>query len=247
MDEVSTQAEDPELWEQLLRTGRSGHMRWSPWSHTGLSPALQECLQLSSSRTWRSQWKLVKVIPFRFRPFSWQMFQHWDRWVKSDSVSRQLSMRCCTRRSSGIWRGKRKQVMRLENQSDKLSPLLRDKCLAWSQACYYHLIKLNTQNVQSDFTLSLTLFCDWIKLKNLENSFSSYVKQNTTYSASLGAWMKIMECTRNAQRRAWDSHHQVNTTEFSAGRWDKYVQIPSVDAWAPDACISGQAKHLEDM
>ena len=25
------------------------------------------------------------------------------------------------------------------------------------------------------------------------------------------------------------------------------IQIPSVNAWAPDACISGQAKHLEDM
>ena len=60
--------------------------------------------------------------------------------------------------------------------------------------------------------------------KNLENSFSSYVKQSTTHSTSLGAWMKIIECTRNAQRRAWDSHYQVWTPlNFSIRRWDKYA------------------------
>lgn len=76
------------------------------------------------------------------------------------------------------------------------------------------------------FYLSPAIFILWLDQaqKNLENSFSSYVKQNTTYSASLGAWMKIMECTRNAQRRAWDSHHQVWTPlNFSAGRWGKYA------------------------
>ena len=60
--------------------------------------------------------------------------------------------------------------------------------------------------------------------KNLENSFSSYVKQSIIHSTSLGAWMNIIESTRNAQRRAWDSHHQVWTPlNFSIGRWDKYA------------------------
>ena len=80
--------------------------------------------------------------------------------------------------------------------------------------------------------------------------FSSNIKQNTTYSTSLGRWMKIMECTRICSVESLRQSLQVWTLlNFSTGRWDKHVliQIPSVHAWAPDTCISGQVRHLEDV
>ena len=77
-------------WEQWLRAGRMAS-RWKSLIPHMFKSSFSSVPATFSSRTWRSSArKLVKVTPFRFRPFSWQMFQHWDRWVKSDSVSRQL-------------------------------------------------------------------------------------------------------------------------------------------------------------
>ena len=77
-------------WEQQLRTGRMD----SSWDSV-----IPHCSKFSSWRVAatcsRRMWRIlglksVMVTPLRSRPLSWRMFKHWDRWVRSDSVSWQL-------------------------------------------------------------------------------------------------------------------------------------------------------------
>ena len=77
-------------WEQQLRTGRMD----SSWDSV-----IPHCSKFSSWRvaatcSRRMQrilgLKSVMVTPLRSRPLSWWMFGHWDRWVRSNSVSWQL-------------------------------------------------------------------------------------------------------------------------------------------------------------
>ena len=87
-------------WEQQLRIGRMN----SSWDSV-----IPHCSKFSSWRVAatcsRRMWgisglKSVMVTPLRSRPLSWQMFGHWDRWVRSDSVSWQLVI---ARWSKGVW------------------------------------------------------------------------------------------------------------------------------------------------
>lgn len=62
--------------------------------------------------------KSVMVTPLRSRPLSWWMFGHWDRWVRSNSVSRQLVI---ARWSKGVIRHLgRKKVMKSEKPRGQL-------------------------------------------------------------------------------------------------------------------------------
>ena len=60
-----------------------------------------------------------------------------------------------------------------------------------------------------------------------------------------------MDALEYAQGRAWDrvsikyGHYLILVLGDEINML--LNQIPSVHAWAPDACISGQVRHLEDV
>ena len=77
-------------WKQWLRAGRMAS-RWKSLIPHMFKSSFSSVPATFSSRTERrSALEYVRRSPVRSRPFSWLMFGHWDRWVKSDSVSWQL-------------------------------------------------------------------------------------------------------------------------------------------------------------
>ena len=98
--------------EQWLRTGRMDSSWKSLIPHCSKFSSWREAATCSR-RTWRSTGlKSVSITPLRSRPFSWRMFGHWDRWIKSESVSQQLVIE---RLSKGVFRHLgRKQAIRSE-------------------------------------------------------------------------------------------------------------------------------------
>ena len=74
-------------WEQQFSAGRrvSNWESLIPYSFKSNFWRLAETFSRRTGKS--SRLKSVMVTPLRFRPLSWLMFRHWDRWIQSDSVS----------------------------------------------------------------------------------------------------------------------------------------------------------------
>ena len=144
-----------------------------------------------SSRTWRSSGlKSVRVTPLRSRPFSWLMFGHRDRWIKSDSVSLQL-----------VFERLSKVVLRYLGRNQAISSwkLRYQAGSRWETNDFYRA-KVNLTIWWGSIHWLPSLILGWVlvteSLHRILKILFSIIKLSTTYSTSLWGWTKIMECTR---------------------------------------------------